>query len=302
MKHNLSSKYLYHYKQDINILNLILQNGFRFNYWEEELPYENNFQNNFIVCFCDIKITDAKHHRKIYGDNGIVLTKEWGIKNGITPIRYLHHNSPNSDGKYRTNKNLFRIASLHGQEYNSNSIILYLLLSLIKSEGSFKESFDINEITEVIQKSNDLDTHYDKYKELMTKLPEKDRNLVSKYLGSLFTRICELHSQLELRDTYSRVYFSDNRCLYDEREWRASPFITEQMLSEDKNLFYKATKQRFLPSKFNLSFTGDDVHAILVPSNEAKDIILNFVKNNKCQISFESCKSKIKLINEFKEI
>ncbi|UTH13161.1 abortive infection system antitoxin AbiGi family protein [Macrococcus equipercicus] len=45
-----------------------------------------------MVCFCDIGFSRIDNHVKEYGFYGIALTKEWGLKNNITPIHYVIRN------------------------------------------------------------------------------------------------------------------------------------------------------------------------------------------------------------------
>ncbi len=63
----LSSKYLYHYKRDIDIVKEILKKGFRYNLWGENIAFHNSIQFNFIVCFCDILAEQAGYHRECSG-------------------------------------------------------------------------------------------------------------------------------------------------------------------------------------------------------------------------------------------
>jgi hypothetical protein len=46
-----------------------------------------------MVCFCDLPLGLIKRHLKSYGHFGIGLSKDWGRKNGVTPVLYMHENS-----------------------------------------------------------------------------------------------------------------------------------------------------------------------------------------------------------------
>ena len=59
-------------------------------------------------CFCDIKINETTFHRNSYGQNALVLSKDRGMKNGITPVRYIHENSVGLDFDYMLTKSIFR--------------------------------------------------------------------------------------------------------------------------------------------------------------------------------------------------
>ena len=46
-----------------------------------------------MVSFCDLPLSLIRKHLHEYGNFGIGLNKEWGIKNGITPVFYVHERS-----------------------------------------------------------------------------------------------------------------------------------------------------------------------------------------------------------------
>jgi hypothetical protein len=127
----LSTNHLSHFTKTFENLKNIVQNGFKPNICKElaidERPTENQriFMKLFaelfdeeetehknvkhyipMVCFCDIPPKFAKTHRKIYGQYGILLTKEWAITRGVSPIIYLPENS-----------------KLHAIFYNINRIV-----------------------------------------------------------------------------------------------------------------------------------------------------------------------------------
>jgi hypothetical protein len=46
-----------------------------------------------MVCFCDIPISRLADHLSYYGNYGIGMPEEWGIKNGLNPVTYVNTNS-----------------------------------------------------------------------------------------------------------------------------------------------------------------------------------------------------------------
>lgn len=58
--------------------------------WREKLAFD------FAVpqcCFCDIPLSAIQSHMGFYGEYGIGMTKDWGIKKGISPVMYVIPNS-----------------------------------------------------------------------------------------------------------------------------------------------------------------------------------------------------------------
>ena len=90
----ISSKLLYHFTSDINVLISILKNGF----WPMTAIEDISFMMpNYkearvgipMVCFTDIPIELADEHRKEYGLFGLGMKKEWAINKGLNPISYM---------------------------------------------------------------------------------------------------------------------------------------------------------------------------------------------------------------------
>jgi hypothetical protein len=46
-----------------------------------------------MVCFCDLPLSQIKHHVLEYGSYGIGMKKDWGILNRLNPVIYLSENS-----------------------------------------------------------------------------------------------------------------------------------------------------------------------------------------------------------------
>ena len=98
----VSSNTLFHFTSERKYLLSILQNNFQSRYCFEilsgamaktKLP---DWWNRAIpmTCFCDLTLSNTSKHLETYGNYGIGLTKEWGQRNGITPVLYVHEDSP----------------------------------------------------------------------------------------------------------------------------------------------------------------------------------------------------------------
>jgi hypothetical protein len=302
----LSSDNLYHFKSNLAVLKSIITNCFRHNCWTETLPYKKSDQENFIVCFCDIKIEDAAYHRQCYGDNAIVLTKEWGKRNGVSPVRYIHENSPGMTSNYISSKNRFRDIRIRADHHDDTVIMDYIIFSLLLDSkklhfDSIDEDIRANPNLLIDMKSTE--TEFLKAFEI---LKSNNHDLpVTRFMRSLMNRIYELHNEVEKRDSFMRVYNEDfthpatkktilNKILYDEKEWRSIKYPSGLEFSE-------AVKNKFLPEKYNLKFNDDDVLAILLKDKETVDEMIDFIKSNKTQLDPALSADKFHIINTYEE-
>ncbi len=87
---NLSSRNLFHLTGTMDILKLILQNGFQARYIYEKLPGTKLAYFTKTVCFCDIPLGIIKEHINWYGEYGIGLNRDKAKENGCSPVFYIH--------------------------------------------------------------------------------------------------------------------------------------------------------------------------------------------------------------------
>lgn len=93
-KGKISSYSLWHFTKKINIILSIIKNGFYPRTAKEDMNflmknYEHAYIGTPMVCFTDIPIDHLDEHTEQYGQYGIGMNKEWGIKNGLNPILYI---------------------------------------------------------------------------------------------------------------------------------------------------------------------------------------------------------------------
>jgi len=91
---NLSSETLFHLTGKLDILKLILQNGFQARYIYEKLPGRKIAYLTKTVCFCDIPLGAIKEHINWYGEYGIGINRPKARENGCTPVFYMHSKTP----------------------------------------------------------------------------------------------------------------------------------------------------------------------------------------------------------------
>lgn len=92
----ISSNALFHFVNKREYLEKILKGDFAPRYCLEHFDFKLlQLKDIYILmkCFCDIPLSQITNHTKTYGNYGIGFTKEWGKKNGISPIIYVYKNS-----------------------------------------------------------------------------------------------------------------------------------------------------------------------------------------------------------------
>lgn len=93
-KGKISSYSLWHFTKSIDIILSIVKNGFYPRTAKEDMnflmkKYEHAYIGTPMVCFTDIPMDHLDEHTKQYGQYGIGMNKEWGIKKGLNPILYI---------------------------------------------------------------------------------------------------------------------------------------------------------------------------------------------------------------------
>ncbi len=214
---NISTQSLYHYTTFEKLLGII-DNGFKYNNFEEDLPFtmpkgsffskfnETNliryYQHIASVCFCDLPLDRTDDHKNQYGQYCIGMSKEWAMKNGITPVRYIHKNFPDIQNEiYRM---LTQYLPLY-EEHNFNMIDFFA----------------------AFLKDTDSDFDYSLYQKWLDECPADAKKILARINLYFFDVIqLSLYSMGFLRlykGTWKdRVSQQDTeRVFYNEREWRA---------------------------------------------------------------------------------
>lgn len=291
----LSSDYLYHFKRDPAVLELILQHGFRYNSWGETLPYLQSKpadfqQRSFVVCFCDLRPEEAAPHRECYGSNALVMHKEWGIRHGISPVRYVHANSPGATPDYAQLRSMYRSARKRSLANSGQMLMHYLVECAVQEAGHSVVQDDsrmfplalpgADQVAQAVQRQ---------LKQLQN---DAEGKAAIDLMDMLMDRIHALHNELEHRDAFVRAYRENFECpatrreikgkvLYDEREWRSVRFLTVSRLREAPQDLLDAESNKHLPSEDNLRFGGGDVHAVLAQDAATRERLAHLIKSGR---------------------
>ena len=97
IKMNISANTLFHFVSQRKFLKDILHGKLIPRYCVEHFEINDYLKGDVVIpmkCFCDIPLSQIYEHTNTYGKFAIGFTKEWAQKVGITPVIYIHNQSP----------------------------------------------------------------------------------------------------------------------------------------------------------------------------------------------------------------
>jgi len=241
------------------------------------------------------------------------MTKEWSMKNCISPVCYVHQNSRGVTNDYIRLKNRFREIRKNANDDFDTIVLDYMIFSLLADDEKLKsESIAEDMLLDPSLKDEvtRLENEFCDYKSALDR--HGMSNQFIRYIRTLSKRIIDLHNELEYRDSFMRIFQDDfecpsnktlvkNKVLYDEREWRSIKYVADFDLKSNPDEYEGAIKNCFLPQRFNLKFNDDDLVAVLVESEKVRKKLIEFIKNESTLIPYKNAESKVVEICKFSE-
>ncbi|NAY92963.1 hypothetical protein GTQ34_13650 [Muricauda sp. JGD-17] len=143
---NISSNSLFHFTPKREYLLNILRQTFVPRYCFEEIQLSDQLKREKfesaipMVCFCDISLSQISNHIKTYGEYGIGMTKEWGIRNKLNPIIYINPNSNVSESISKLAESVYQALDKYCGEVTKGISDEFMNLSnfLKPYKGNFK--------------------------------------------------------------------------------------------------------------------------------------------------------------------
>lgn len=115
----VSADTLFHFTSNLNnLVSILSSSGFIPSYC-----VEHGWKRKIAVCqscFCDIPLSEVKNHMETYGKYGLGMSKEWGVKNGISPVIYIIKDS-------FLQKNIWNLTKFSGQKKEELNKLLAML-------------------------------------------------------------------------------------------------------------------------------------------------------------------------------
>ncbi|WP_340067342.1 abortive infection system antitoxin AbiGi family protein [Ascidiimonas aurantiaca] len=247
MKETISANTLFHFTRNKNFLTSILKNGIYIRYSLESYGNIINGKKELVLpmtCFCDIPLSKIKNHTSKYGSYSIGLSKEWGIKNGLSPVIYTTEKSETANILNRLTSDLDKFFNIDDNEENKEFISLNKTLTEDQKNTLESDKFDFlaSQNEKIFELSIQLG-HFLKY--------------IKPYQGKGYSNGKE----------FGNVKF------YDEREWRYVPpkNLLNKIGVKDsyKREFYESPSKRRLiniklASHKKLNFKPKDIKFIIV--------------------------------------
>lgn len=135
----ISANVLFHFTRRIDNLLGILKNEFHPRFCLESTehtlsdPSEVNKNALPMVCFCDLPISHIAEHVEFYGRYGLGMSKEWGMKYGVSPMVYSYPGSHVSQSLVSLQEAVSELSDGMKNRYGYSPIhVLAELLSFLK--------------------------------------------------------------------------------------------------------------------------------------------------------------------------
>ncbi|HEY6436969.1 MAG TPA: abortive infection system antitoxin AbiGi family protein [Ignavibacteriaceae bacterium] len=232
-------EHIFHYTKTVDSILGILKSGYHPSYCQEEIGELQYLIP--MVSFCNISIKDVGLYMR-YGEYGIGMSVDWALSNKISPVIYVHENSPFSD--------------LHSKV---NKLLLWDMVG--KQMERFRKV-----IEEAVAKGENPDT---------TVGIQKDEDM------NLLAAINEITvPALQFFKNWKINYYGKEIVTYQEREWRYIPgLVGEKKIvssSEDEYKELIDEKQRPKPHlpKYALAIKSIDVIKYIIIKDDSERMII----------------------------
>lgn len=249
---NYRTTSLFRFSKDFESLQKVLKNGIYPNYCEEDLSFDNE---KFVIgipmiSFCDIPITLLDEHTSRYGVYGIGLSKDWGIKRGVTPTMYIANDAVLRSAHYHIMNDFKLTEMVNSQEFKDKMLRETVVRSL---------PLDMYAKTLNAQLQHDVNTYIVGYM----------KKYEGEYKGRPINNYVENEWRFIVPDT-NKTKWMWSKKEYDD--WRFP-----------KGIIKDVPKPKPTPSliRYQLTFTPNDVKYILVKNMEFKKRVIEYIKTLK---------------------
>lgn len=271
----LSSNTLFHFTSNAGYLVSILQEGFKPRYCVEDFSMfefilgKDNIELAVpMVCFCDIPLSKVKDHVGKYGSFGIGLTKEWGIREKVSPLIYVNENSATTLGISNA------LSILKAQQDAIRS-----LGALLLDQNLFFKYIEASAKEQLIDQAELTPEQIEQFSRF-----QKSQSIGASLDEAYFSQLRVVR--------FTKPYFAGkwrkwtNVRFYDEREWRYVPDIQQQKAGlpfwisaeEHTNEMSRELLNYRLGQQFPLKFKPEDIKYIIVEKESQVPAIIRQIE------------------------
>jgi hypothetical protein len=263
---NLSANSLFHFTDDFDKLTSILGGKFHGSYCKEQFHHNGVAQIMIIpkISFCDIPLKTISNIH-VYGNYGIGLTKDWGMRNKLNPVLYLEKNASLKEIYSTSLEGTLSLGKLiNDMQRNISMMIDQIKDRPLTEEYTLKQKLlHLDEVKEVIEKLHlaDRASHFNQY----------SMNFVKHYEDDL------------IRNGTTTL----NYRFYDEREWCFIPDFdtsTKLHINNEQYTTWRGDTSKRKPSipDFTLNFEFEDIQHIIVATEDEISTMVGFINNLPC--------------------
>lgn len=164
---NLSANVLFHFMSELRFLCRAIEMKALFpRYCRENITYlDLKLDERRITevaypekCFCDIPVHKVLEHTSNYGEYGIGLPKDWGIKQGIQPIQYVNPKSHLiRDFRKAFEKRTTISEGNYDAQYISNYLVSYTTAGYLMDGDEMGFDADVMQLAMMLQEMKNED-------------------------------------------------------------------------------------------------------------------------------------------------
>jgi hypothetical protein len=243
-KDNLSANTLFHFTNKTNLISILQECKFIPAYSVETSPLFDEPKMVPMVCFCDILLSQINSHIEKYGHYGIGLTKEWGIKNSLSPVVYVSSAPPENQfvrpSESALSKQLKELERL--------------IWDIRTNHGN-----DWEIIEPLLEKWEFVSCFYKDYENYPFRDYEFQNQKRRFYDEREWRYVPQLLSEDQMRDCYENI----------DPKLFVSPTITPETKIDEKSVeFLKSDNRRITKDNAQCRFTWKDIRYIVVKSEK----------------------------------
>ncbi|MEO5685661.1 MAG: abortive infection system antitoxin AbiGi family protein [Chitinophagaceae bacterium] len=255
--------YLFHFTTSLSSIQKIIAEGFKPSYSKEQFSGFDILVP--MISFSNVLLRDVGKAEVLhYGDYGMVMRRDWGLKNELNPVCYTYRDATLDQSVFTILNNT---AFLHFLKDFKPTLALNT-----QSKGKpISEQMNITNLsTEVAGILDYLSVNFD----------EKLFDNIVQHAASTYTAnqgVIKLAKPYEVQNKGCQSFVA-----YNDREWRKTYPALNYIYKEEKDdyeFWYQEPKPHFHDAPYIIAFDLDDLKAVLVADEKEKAELENWLQS-----------------------